>query len=80
MLANVCIVADQELEATNFTWPFLKAVDPEEYPQYYVQISNPIDLSIIRTRVESKRFVATVDVRFLTCVRDNGAMVFHLVW
>lgn len=52
-----CLPSCQELKQTKFVWPFLKAVDPEEYPQYYEEIETPIDLAIIGQRVRNRQYV-----------------------
>jgi hypothetical protein len=35
---------------------FLKAVDPDHYPDYYQKIRDPIDLSLIQERLEKRRY------------------------
>ncbi|KDD73121.1 hypothetical protein H632_c2512p1 [Helicosporidium sp. ATCC 50920] len=43
-------------------WPFLKPVPVEEVPDYYDVIKDPIDLSLIEARLESRAFYVTLEI------------------
>lgn len=43
-------------------WPFRTPVNPEEVPDYYTIIKDPIDLSTIAARVEKGNFYITLDI------------------
>lgn len=48
-----------DLMNTKFVWPYLKEVDAEKYPEYRNVVKDPIDLNIIRARLESGVYYTT---------------------
>ena len=39
-----------------FAWPFLKAVDPTQFPDYYTVVTNPIDLGMIERGLKNNQY------------------------
>ena len=37
-------------------WPFLKAVDPTQFPDYYQVVANPIDLGMIERGLKNNQY------------------------
>ncbi|XP_050394423.2 nucleosome-remodeling factor subunit BPTF [Patella vulgata] len=62
----------RSLKIHKMAWPFLRPVDPKTVPDYYQVIKDPMDLSIIETRVHSKSYQRLSDfVRDVTKIFDN---------
>ena len=41
-----------------FAWPFLKSPDPTAFPDYYTVVTDPIDLNMIKRRLEANHYEA----------------------
>ncbi|CAG8468000.1 9557_t:CDS:10 [Paraglomus occultum] len=50
-----------ELKKHNSSWPFQKPVDPEEVPDYYTVITNPMDLSTIDRKIKANNYKTVKD-------------------
>lgn len=44
-------------------WPFLDPVDPQEVPDYYEIIKEPMDLHTIGQRIDAGDYYITLEVR-----------------
>jgi histone acetyltransferase len=44
------------------SWPFHKPVDPSEAVDYYDLIKDPVDLSLVRTRLKAGGYYATLEM------------------
>lgn len=45
-----------DLQSHPAAWPFAEPVDPQEVPSYYQQISQPMDLTTMDTKLESEQY------------------------
>lgn len=67
-----------DLQISPYAWPFLKPVDPVEVPDYYKQISNPMDLSTMMSKLKNneykymENFVRDVNLMVNNCFAYNG--------
>ncbi|ESO89132.1 hypothetical protein LOTGIDRAFT_106754, partial [Lottia gigantea] len=62
----------RNLQGHKMAWPFLRPVDPKTVPDYYQIIKDPMDLSIIETRVHGRSYQRLSDfVRDVTKIFDN---------
>ncbi|CAG8579648.1 10329_t:CDS:2, partial [Paraglomus brasilianum] len=50
-----------DLKKHNSSWPFQKPVDPEEVPDYYTVITNPMDLSTIDRKIKANSYKTIED-------------------
>jgi hypothetical protein len=56
---------------------FLKAVDPDVFPDYYTKIPHPIDLSLICDRVRKSRYTSLKSVvKDMRLIKDNTQKYF----
>ncbi|CAH1794355.1 unnamed protein product, partial [Owenia fusiformis] len=62
----------KSLQSHKMSWPFLEAVDPEEVPDYYRVIKEPMDLTTVEDRVSRKQYMKLGDyVRDVMRIFDN---------
>ncbi|KAG9470855.1 hypothetical protein GDO78_016589 [Eleutherodactylus coqui] len=62
----------RSLQAHKMAWPFLEAVDPEDAPDYYVVIKEPMDLATMEERVRSRYYKKLTEfVADMTKIFDN---------
>lgn len=60
-----------------YAWPFWQPVNPVEYPDYAQKIKRPMDLSTIKTKLESGQYITLNDyandmrLMFSNCLRYN---------
>ncbi|CAL5229703.1 g13075 [Coccomyxa viridis] len=52
----------QALNAHEDSWPFREPVDPEDVPDYLDVIKDPVDLSLIKKRLDSKTYYITLNI------------------
>ncbi|CAO2650870.1 Nn.00g091670.m01.CDS01 [Neocucurbitaria sp. VM-36] len=50
---NVCRVFLYQIQNHKQAWPFLKPVDKDEVPDYYITVTSPMDLSTMEERLEN---------------------------
>ncbi|GMH37399.1 hypothetical protein BSKO_05272 [Bryopsis sp. KO-2023] len=43
-------------------WPFKEPVDPNDVPDYYDLVKNPVDLSLMQSRLDSRQYYLTLDI------------------
>jgi hypothetical protein len=56
---------------------FLKAIDPDVYPDYYLKIVKPIDLSLIKDYLQHNRYNSlTAWAKDMRLIRDNTCQYF----
>jgi hypothetical protein len=56
---------------------FLKAIDPEQYPDYYQVIREPMDLSLIKERLEKRRYQSLKSwERDMRLIHENAQKYF----
>ena len=53
---KACAKLLKEVMRHTFAWPFLKAVDPTAFPDYYTVVTNPIDLGMIDRRLKTNHY------------------------
>jgi hypothetical protein len=80
------LIADRKFKV------FTKPVDPEEAPDYYQVVTNPMDLSIIMNKIDRceyrtvKHWLADIDLITTNCVEYNpdsqtqGKLLRHRAW
>lgn len=62
---------------SNYAWPFWQPVDTEKYPDYLKKIKKPIDLTTIKTNIETGKYTTIDDfakdmrLMFSNCLRYN---------
>ncbi|XP_040293358.1 nucleosome-remodeling factor subunit BPTF isoform X2 [Bufo bufo] len=62
----------RSLQAHKMAWPFLEAVDPEDAPDYYVVIREPMDLATMEERIRSRYYKKLTEfVADMTKIFDN---------
>ncbi|XP_075701789.1 nucleosome-remodeling factor subunit BPTF isoform X2 [Rhinoderma darwinii] len=62
----------RSLQAHKMAWPFLEAVDPEDAPDYYAVIKEPMDLSTMEERIRSRYYKKLTEfVADMTKIFDN---------
>ncbi|KAM3923213.1 nucleosome-remodeling factor subunit BPTF [Leptodactylus fuscus] len=62
----------RSLQAHKMAWPFLEAVDPEDAPDYYVVIKEPMDLATMEERIRSRYYKKLTEfVADMTKIFDN---------
>ncbi|KAK3091634.1 hypothetical protein FSP39_021392 [Pinctada imbricata] len=62
----------RSLQSHKMAWPFLEPVDPDEVPDYYAVIKDPMDLQTVEKRVGTKQYPRLADfVKDVTKVFDN---------
>ncbi|CAK0784458.1 hypothetical protein CVIRNUC_007662 [Coccomyxa viridis] len=61
-LQTLMQAAWQALLAHEDSWPFREPVDPEDVPDYYDVITDPVDLSLIKKRLDSKTYYVTLNI------------------
>ncbi|XP_053308876.1 nucleosome-remodeling factor subunit BPTF isoform X2 [Spea bombifrons] len=62
----------RSLQAHKMAWPFLEAVDPEDAPDYYRVIKEPMDLSTMEERIRSRFYKKLTEfVADMTKIFDN---------
>jgi len=54
--------AHMEIKQHEDSWPFLEAVDANDVPDYYEVVKNPVDLALIQSRLESRRYYLTLEI------------------
>lgn len=78
----LCYILDQMftndiLKVPN-VWEFMKPVNKHKYPEYYQQISHPIDLETIRGKITGRlyktedQFMSDINLLHSNCVLFNG--------
>ncbi|GAX80984.1 hypothetical protein CEUSTIGMA_g8419.t1 [Chlamydomonas eustigma] len=61
-LQRLLLLALQELQKNEDAWPFLLPVTAEEVPDYHTVIKDPIDLSLMESRLKQQNFYLTLDI------------------
>ncbi|XP_013407675.1 nucleosome-remodeling factor subunit BPTF [Lingula anatina] len=62
----------RSLQSHKMAWPFLEPVDPDEVPDYYDVIKEPMDLSTVEKKLKSKAYrILGEFVRDVTKIFDN---------
>ncbi|XP_063816886.1 nucleosome-remodeling factor subunit BPTF isoform X2 [Pseudophryne corroboree] len=62
----------RSLQTHKMAWPFLEAVDPEDAPDYYVVIKEPMDLSTMEERIRTRYYKKLTEfVADMTKIFDN---------
>ncbi|XP_077110815.1 nucleosome-remodeling factor subunit BPTF isoform X2 [Ranitomeya variabilis] len=62
----------RSLQAHKMAWPFLEAVDPEDAPDYYAVIKEPMDLATMEDRIRSRYYKKLTEfVADMTKIFDN---------
>lgn len=62
----------RSLRSHKMAWPFLEGVNPDEVPEYYEVITDPIDLSKVEERLNSKSYACLESfVSDVTKIFDN---------
>lgn len=62
----------RSLQTHKEAWPFLEAVDPEDAPDYYKVIKEPMDLSTMEERIRSRYYKKLTEfVADMTKIFDN---------
>ncbi|CAL1541773.1 unnamed protein product [Lymnaea stagnalis] len=62
----------KDLQAHKMAWPFLQPVDPREVPDYYDIVSEPMDLTIVEAKLNSKAYHKLNDfMKDITKIFDN---------
>ncbi|EDO40335.1 predicted protein [Nematostella vectensis] len=61
-----------ELWAHEDSWAFVRPVDRKQCPEYYKQIANPMDLSIVKEKLHSYQYHSVVEfVRDMNLIFSN---------
>jgi hypothetical protein len=56
---------------------FLKAIDPDAFPDYYTKIHNPIDLSLIKERLQKGRYASFAPwAKDMRLIQENTTRYF----
>ena len=53
---KACAKLLKEVTRHTFAWPFVKAVDPTAFPDYYQVVTNPIDLGMIERGLKNNQY------------------------
>ena len=53
---KACAKLLREVTRHTHAWPFLKAVDPTQFPDYYQVVTNPIDLGMIERGLKNNQY------------------------
>lgn len=62
----------KQISAHKSAWPFLEAVDPQEAPDYYKVIKEPMDLNKVETRIDTKWYTTLAQfIGDMTKIFDN---------
>uniref|UniRef100_A0A8C9WR28 Bromodomain PHD finger transcription factor n=1 Tax=Scleropages formosus TaxID=113540 RepID=A0A8C9WR28_SCLFO len=62
----------RSLQAHKMAWPFLEPVDPNDAPDYYGVIKEPMDLSTMENRVQKRYYIKLTEfVADMTKIFDN---------
>ncbi|XP_075034118.1 nucleosome-remodeling factor subunit BPTF isoform X3 [Mixophyes fleayi] len=62
----------RSLQTHKMAWPFLEAVDPEDAPDYYIVIKEPMDLSTMEERIRTRYYKKLTEfVADMTKIFDN---------
>uniref|UniRef100_A0A4W5PMT1 Bromodomain PHD finger transcription factor n=1 Tax=Hucho hucho TaxID=62062 RepID=A0A4W5PMT1_9TELE len=62
----------RSLQAHKMAWPFLEPVDPNDAPDYYGVIKEPMDLSTMEERLQKRHYIRLTEfVADMTKVFDN---------
>ncbi|KAH9489885.1 hypothetical protein Btru_044495 [Bulinus truncatus] len=62
----------KDLQAHKMAWPFLQPVDPKEVPDYYDIVHEPMDLTIVEAKLNSKAYHKLNDfMKDITKIFDN---------
>ncbi|XP_019939677.2 nucleosome-remodeling factor subunit BPTF isoform X6 [Paralichthys olivaceus] len=62
----------RSLQAHKMAWPFLEPVDPNDAPDYYRVIKEPMDLSTMEERLQKREYVKLTEfVADMTKIFDN---------
>lgn len=62
----------RSLQTHKEAWPFLEAVDPEDAPDYYAVIKEPMDLSTMEERIRTRYYKKLTEfVADMTKIFDN---------
>ncbi|XP_069807678.1 nucleosome-remodeling factor subunit BPTF isoform X3 [Dendropsophus ebraccatus] len=62
----------RSLQTHKMAWPFLEAVDPEDAPDYYAVIKEPMDLATMEERVRSRYYKKLTEfIADMTKIFDN---------
>jgi len=60
------------LQTHKMAWPFLEPVDPNEVPDYYAVIKEPMDLATVSKKVTARQYNAIGDfTKDVTQIFDN---------
>ncbi|XP_022221729.2 nucleosome-remodeling factor subunit NURF301 isoform X3 [Drosophila obscura] len=62
----------KQIQLHKSAWPFMEPVDPDEAPDYYKVIKEPMDLKRMETKLESKAYTKLADfIGDMTKIFDN---------
>ncbi|XP_074486723.1 nucleosome-remodeling factor subunit BPTF-like isoform X2 [Sebastes fasciatus] len=62
----------RSLQAHKMAWPFLEPVDPNDAPDYYRVIKEPMDLSTMEERIQKREYIKLTEfVADMTKIFDN---------
>ncbi|XP_013060531.2 nucleosome-remodeling factor subunit NURF301-like isoform X2 [Biomphalaria glabrata] len=62
----------KDLQGHKMSWPFLQPVDPKEVPDYYDIVHEPMDLTIVEAKLNSKAYHKLNDfMKDITKIFDN---------
>ncbi|SPP86933.1 nucleosome-remodeling factor subunit NURF301 isoform X1 [Drosophila guanche] len=62
----------KQIQSHKSAWPFMEPVDPDEAPDYYIVIKEPMDLKRMETKLESKAYTKLADfIGDMTKIFDN---------
>ncbi|KAK3598854.1 hypothetical protein CHS0354_008596 [Potamilus streckersoni] len=60
------------MQSHKMAWPFLEPVDPDEVPDYYAIVKEPMDLNTLQTNLDNREYVRLADfVKDVTKIFDN---------
>lgn len=62
----------KSLQSHKMAWPFLEPVDPNEVPDYYTVIKDPMDLTTVERRLQNRHYVKLIEfIKDVTKIFDN---------
>ncbi|VDI43251.1 nucleosome-remodeling factor subunit BPTF [Mytilus galloprovincialis] len=62
----------KSLQSHKMAWPFLEPVDPNEVPDYYTVIKDPMDLTTVERRIQNRHYVKLIEfIKDITKIFDN---------
>ncbi|KAL3875950.1 hypothetical protein ACJMK2_033849 [Sinanodonta woodiana] len=60
------------MHSHKMAWPFLEPVDPDEVPDYYAIVKEPMDLNTLQSNLDNREYVRLADfVKDVTKIFDN---------